>query len=528
VQAQQRTGSGPTRVLVQRLRHTWQAAAQAVSRARQPHGRQAPQSTALMDFMLGDLQRQLSHLGRPDLLRSVGERALAHLADDNLQGLDTPALAQRARALRMIGESAQQRMDQPQARAAFEQAASTTGRLLALAPDDIQRIQDHAASLKRMAYLVDTTLDSDAFIALGQQISALLWRAAACAPLDPVLQLQACSGDHWPAAGLLHGDRATESLALLARTQARLQRLPPDLEGLPRVQAIQLALTGQACHHAGRDAEATVHLQAFLALQPAQHAAVRDITERAENLAAMHILAQAWLNLGQLAPATALARQAAANAESDAEQMPDNLLVTERLIRHRTQLATCLWLCGDGPAARAQLAWLDAALARVGKAPADNKEWHVHRVGAVLALHARMASQPPETPVPDPAWLAALQTHADHVAALDAQGCRLPQGELLVVLAVGLAHGDALLAQGDSTAARLRWQAVVERALPAATAGGHVAMQHVALALLRLGQAAQARPWVERLQASPWRHPDLAALQHALAAAPGGAAARAA
>jgi tetratricopeptide (TPR) repeat protein len=274
---------------------------------------------------------------------------------------------------------------------------------------------------------------------------------------------------------------------------------------------------GQALHAAGRYAEAADKLRAFLALQPAQHNAVADVTERGENLAVARTLAQVLLSQGQPGPAAELARQAAASADSDADQSPDNLLLAERAIRHRTLLAEALWLDSGEPAAReahVQLEHIDARLARLGEIPADNTAWHLRTLGEVLALRARL--QPQAFQGADPACMVGLQAHAGHVARLDAQGCGLHSHELQVVLAVGLAHGDALLAQGQPAAAAQRWQAVVDRALPAATEGLHRAMQHLALALLRLGQPQPARPWVERLQASTWRHPDLADLQQRL------------
>ncbi len=150
--------------------------------------------------MLGDLQHKLSELGRTDVLQAVGEKALAHCGDDGLDDKDAEALARRARALRVVGTSALERMDKTQARCAFEQAADTTARLLALAPNNIQRLQDDASSLQCMVKLVDRDLDAGPALALCWQISALRWRASERAPQDDALRLQALTSDQWPAA----------------------------------------------------------------------------------------------------------------------------------------------------------------------------------------------------------------------------------------------------------------------------------------------------------------------------------------
>jgi serine/threonine-protein kinase len=499
----------------------WQA-----QQARQERGR----AVALVEFMLGELQDKLTQQGRTELLQSVGERALAYYADEDLGSLDEAALARRAAALRMMGDSARQRQDLGQARAALEQAADTTGRLLALAPDDIKRLQDHATSLERKVPVLTRSEDDTVMLALTREISALRWRAADRAPQDPGLRLQALMGDQWPAAFLVTNPAwAAEGLALLARVQQGLQALPPDLPGLARAQGINLAQTGQALDSLGRYAEAAENLRAFMALQPAEHGAVADVRERSENLVAARQLVSTLLAQGQLGPATVVARQSVARSEADAEMNRDNLALAEQLIQQRTQLAELLRLGGARQQALAQLALIDELLLRVGAVADNNPDWHVHTLGGVLALRAQLhppaparpgvpAATAPTEPATDP-LLQAFEAHRLLVQRLQAQGWRPPAQPPRVLLALDLLHGDLLAAHGQPEAARLRWEAAVKRALPAAQQGRPLAMQRLAQAWLRLGQPQQARPWVERLQASSWRHPELATLQQALAEA---------
>lgn len=499
----------------------WQA-----QQARQERGR----AVALVEFMLGELQDKLNRQGHTELLQSVGERALAYYASENLAALDEAALARRAAALRMIGDSARQRQDLAQARAALEQAASTTGRLLALAPDDIQRLQDHASSLEGQVKVLTRSEDTEVLLALTREISALRWRVVAQAPQDAGLRLEAWMGEQWPAAFLATRPAlAAEGLALLGRVEQGLQALPPDLPGLAQALGITLGQTGQALYQLGRYDEAAEKLQAFMALQSRPQGAVTDIRDRRDNLVVMREFVDVLLAQGQLGPATALAQQGVALAEADAELTRDNLAVVEELILQRLLLAELLLMGGARPQTLAQLALIDELLLRVGEVPGFNPDWHVHTLGSVLALRARLRAPLPARPgtaadtapgaEPADALLQALEAQRLRVQQLQAQGWRPPAHPPRVLLTLDLVQGDLLQESGQPEAARQRWQAVVERALPAAEQGRHLAMQRLAQALLRLGQPQQARPWVERLQASTWRHPELAPLQQELARA---------
>ncbi len=276
----------------------------------------------LMDFMLGDLRQRLTHLGRPELLHLVGEQALAHVAGSTQQAPGADALALRAKALRMIGESAYQRLAMDEASDALEQATQATAQLLALAPNHIPYLESHAENLEQLVYAKWLELDSPACLALCRQISTSRWRAAALAPHDLARQLRACDSDHWLVSVMNHTDLAAESLALLSTIHANISALSTDLPGTPRARAITLALTGQAHEMLGQYGEAVAILRAFLATQPASHEAVADATERLENLTVRRNLVSALLNQGRVREAVELAGQTAAHADRDAEQRP--------------------------------------------------------------------------------------------------------------------------------------------------------------------------------------------------------------
>jgi len=122
-------------------------------RARNEAQLQRGEAEELLQFMLGDLRKQLDSVGRLDVLDGVGERALQYYARQEADRLDANSLGRRARALHLIGELREQRGQLDAAQAAFQRAAESTAQLLRRAPRDTQRIFDHAQSVYWVGYL---------------------------------------------------------------------------------------------------------------------------------------------------------------------------------------------------------------------------------------------------------------------------------------------------------------------------------------------------------------------------------------
>lgn len=122
-------------------------------RARNEAEHQRAEADGLVEYMLTDLRAKLEPVGRLDVLDSVGERALKYYAGQSLGALDADALGRRSRALHLVGEVRHMRGDSAGALAAFREAAATTQELLARAPNDGQRIFDHAQSVFWIGYV---------------------------------------------------------------------------------------------------------------------------------------------------------------------------------------------------------------------------------------------------------------------------------------------------------------------------------------------------------------------------------------
>jgi tetratricopeptide (TPR) repeat protein len=108
---------------------------------------QRREAEGLIGFMLGDLRSKLEPVGRLDVLDAVGARALAYYEKQNKTDLSDDALAQRSKALRLMGEIAASRGDLDGALRRYREALAGTAEALRRSPDDPQRMFDHAQSV---------------------------------------------------------------------------------------------------------------------------------------------------------------------------------------------------------------------------------------------------------------------------------------------------------------------------------------------------------------------------------------------
>lgn len=101
--------------------------------AREEAERQRAGAENLVGFLLGDLREKLDEIGRLDLYRSVGDKSMEYFLSLGKDSRDE-VLAQRAKALRQIGQA---RLDQAEAEAAleaFNESLAISGELAARAP----------------------------------------------------------------------------------------------------------------------------------------------------------------------------------------------------------------------------------------------------------------------------------------------------------------------------------------------------------------------------------------------------------
>lgn len=150
--------------------------------ARDEAREQRRQAEGLVGFMLGDLKDKLEPIGRLDALDAVGSRALAYYQAQDKGDLTDDALAQRARALTLIGEIANTRGDLNGALQRYTEALGSTAEALRRHPEDPQRVFDHAQNVYWVGYIAYQRGKLDEAAARFREYKALAERMVALAP----------------------------------------------------------------------------------------------------------------------------------------------------------------------------------------------------------------------------------------------------------------------------------------------------------------------------------------------------------
>ncbi len=115
--------------------------------ARDAASAQRRKAETLVSFMLGDLRQKLEPIGKLDALDGVGARALEYYKDQDISQLNDDALAQRSRALTLMGEVAGQRGDLAGAQGRYREAMVGTAEIVRRSPDNPQHLFDHAQNV---------------------------------------------------------------------------------------------------------------------------------------------------------------------------------------------------------------------------------------------------------------------------------------------------------------------------------------------------------------------------------------------
>ena len=98
--------------------------------ARGEADRRRTQAEDLIGFMLGDLHGRLQEIGRLDLFTAVGDKAMDYFNAMEVEDVTDSGLAQRARALQIIGETRMEQGDLASALGAFQESVALAGRLV--------------------------------------------------------------------------------------------------------------------------------------------------------------------------------------------------------------------------------------------------------------------------------------------------------------------------------------------------------------------------------------------------------------
>jgi len=478
--------------------------------------RQRVQAEGLIEFMLGDLRKKLQPVGRLDALDAVGTQALAYYAAQDAGRLDADSLGRRARALHLIGEIAERRGSLDDALRVFQQAADSTGELMARYPRDGQRIFDHAQSVYWVGYVArqrGRMAEAETRFRTYQELAQQLTR------LDPDnVDWRVETAYAGQNLGVIYLESARFTQALNAFTQTRDAWI--GIVGVRPEHSIEVARTW------GWIAKAREALGDFQGAIEAQHTKVsvlRKMPDAGKNRRADQLLANASYELGRLQLAVghyAAARQSAQDGLAQFEALVRTDAANTEWLVHQTfaraSLAEVEIAIGERSAARAGIDRAAADTARLLSTDPTRNKWNIALTGKLL-LHRLALADPSGAPRHE------LETFLATVKDAMADGRPLDTEQARVASAAELALGDLLARDSGSAAGNDHWRSAAALVQASAAAGELPAMTLLAQARLRLGAIDDARSLSKRIEASPYRHPAYADLQQRLAAAAGAA-----
>jgi len=115
--------------------------------------RRRAQAESLIDYLVGDLHKELRTLGRTDVLSSLGDEALKYFSSLSARDLNDDVLARQAQALTQIGEVRIEQGRLADAEDALEEAYARSAELVARHPGDGQLLFDRAQAEFYVGYV---------------------------------------------------------------------------------------------------------------------------------------------------------------------------------------------------------------------------------------------------------------------------------------------------------------------------------------------------------------------------------------
>jgi len=463
---------------------------------------QRREAEGLIGFMLGDLRTKLEPLGRLDLLDSVGARALAYYESQDKSDLSDEALAQRSRALTLMGEMAFMRGDLDGALRRYREAMAGTAEAARRKPGNPQNLFYHAQNVFWVGYVDFQRGDLDKAGAAFREYRRLADRMIALAPANTDYRLERIYADTNLGTVLKQQRRYREAAEvyqqLLEPTQALAVRSPNNFD-YQRHVAETLAWLAEAREYAGQIDEAMAHRERELSLLTQLWAANKgDATIAYEELAARRALARLHASRGQLPQAIEESDRAVVIIGRLTKTEPDNTKWSQVGAQTNFERAVLLLAANRPEEAAATAAFGCEASTRLVQRDRSVAAWRTDLPLDCLQTKARIA----------------LRTGATRESiALAQQAVALARtkqnqvGRAFAVASAELSLGDALMRGGQRDAAR----GAHERALAAWPKGVEERPRELAdraILLSRLGERVEADNLSRRLAAMGYRHPD--------------------
>jgi tetratricopeptide (TPR) repeat protein len=470
--------------------------------ARDEARHQRREAESLVGFMIGDLTDKLDSAGSLHALDAVGARVLAYYEKQDEGDLSDEALAQRSKALTMIGETAQRRGNLDGALGRYRAAMASTSELLRRNPESPRRIYDHAQNLFYFGKVAWQRGRADQAAQSFRTYKQLAERMIALEPERPDWRLEGVYADTLLGLVLLANDRFNDAETLFARSLPVIERLAAADPGNTdyQYQLLEtLAYLSDAQLEAGRLTEAIASRERSLALIDRFAAAnVGDRELRLKEMVARAALARLALMTGEIRKAASNATAATGIAQELTRADPDNTEWAERAARSYFRAADVFVAEGQPASASASVDTGCRIVDRLVARDPSVTEWSGTWRRRCLLLRASIALGQGS---PGTAATLARAALANAQASLQQQA-----RERRDAMQARLIAGDALRRLSQRAEALAQWRAGLADARPLHM----LAVEEQALRavlLRRLGDSAQANAYDRQLGAIGFRHP---------------------
>lgn len=470
--------------------------------ARNEAREQRREAEGLVGFMLGDLRKKLEPLGRLDTLDAVGAKALGYYEKQDKAGLSDEALAQRSRALTLMGEIANTRGDLDGALKRYREAHASTAEQLRRDPSNPQRLFDHAQNVFWVGFIAWQRGQTEQAATAFRDYKRLAARMIALAPENPKYRLEGTYADTNLGTVLMEERRFAEAAAAyrsaLVATEA-LAAANPGNSDYPKMMIEALAWLADAQENTGQLEEAIGQRERELAVAQALAARRRDVEVRRSVLVAHRALGRLLASRNQMAAATAHLNMST--------NIADSLIATEP--GNSQWLSYAAWSQFDQGGLQLLNGRADGAASSVRKG-CDITSRLIAKDRSVVEWNDRLR----RTCALMRARVALATGSSGEALALAEDAARsnrsAPAAKTDIRLLIAAARtllGDIRAATGNRDQARRDWLGA-QAALPRREAEAPVVLAQRAILMRRLGDESGARSLADRLDRIGYRHPD--------------------
>jgi tetratricopeptide (TPR) repeat protein len=465
---------------------------------------QRREAEGLVGFMLGDLRSKLEPLGRLDALDAVGSRALEYYQQQDKGSLSDESLAQRAKALTLMGEIANTRGQLDTALKLYREALASTGEALRRDPENPQRLYDHAQNVFWVGYVNSQRGRLDRAAAAFREYRRLADAMIAHEAGNRRWRLEKIYADNGLGVILMKQQSYRESAAtfreVLAASEALLASEPNNRDFQDRLIEA-LAWLADAREASGDlDGALSLRERQFALLERLSATRGTDPPLKRAMMTAHRVMGRLFASRGETDEAMSHLQKAAALADELIRTEPDNTEWAQYAAGSTLDLGELQLAVGQAEAAGVSARAGCGIATRLLDRDSSVDFWRATLRGDCLALRARLAlarNAPGEA-----------QALADRRVAIARD--ELARGRTLAAQ-YALADAELLRGQvaervGNAAAARSAWQAAAA-AWPKQGELQPFQLAKWALLLKRLGRTGEAKQTERLLAEMGYRHP---------------------